>query len=194
MGSHNLIDKGKFFIIKNNLERSCSMAKNKVEEIDEDTQKGKFLTFMIGNEGYGISIEFIREIIGILPITEVPELPEYTKGIINLRGKIIPVMDVRLRFKKEFRPYNERTCIIVVDINDNSVGLIVDSVAEVTNIPEEDIVSPPTLNTGFSNKYIKAIGKIGNEVKLLLDCEKVISQDDMETLKSMAGEISHGKN
>lgn len=147
------------------------MAKIKMEEYleeEEDTQKGKFLTFILGDEFYGIGIEFVTEIIGILPITEVPELPTYLRGIINLRGKIIPVMDIRLRFKKPFLEYNERTCIIVIDILDNSVGLIVDSVAEVTNISEENIVSPPSINTSFSNTYIKGIGKVNNDVKLLL--------------------------
>ncbi len=132
------------------------MAKIKMEEYleeEEDTQKGKFLTFILGDEFYGIGIEFVTEIIGILPITEVPELPTYLRGIINLRGKIIPVMDIRLRFKKPFLEYNERTCIIVIDILDNSVGLIVDSVAEVTNISEENIVPPP-LNQYRFFKYI----------------------------------------
>lgn len=165
------------------------MARNKaeeLEELEEDTQKGKFLTFVLGNESYGIGIEFVTEIIGILPITEVPELPAYIRGIINLRGKIIPVMDIRLRFKKEFREYNERTCIIVIDIMDNSVGLIVDSVAEVLNISDEDIVLPPTGNTGFSNRYIKGIGKVGSDVKLLLECEKILSKDDLDSLETLA--------
>lgn len=157
-------------------------------EVEEDTQKGKFLTFVLGNEAYGIGIELVTEIIGILPITQIPELPEYIMGVINLRGKIISVMDMRLRFKKPFRDYNERTCIIVVDILDNSVGLIVDSVAEVINIAEENIVPPPSENTGFSNKYIKGIGKVGNEVKLLLDCEKIITKDELDSLKNVESE------
>jgi len=157
----------------------------KLMEIEEDTQKGKFLTFVLGNEAYGIGIELVTEIIGILPITQIPELPEHIMGVINLRGKIISVMDVRLRFKKPFRDYNERTCIIVVDIQNNSVGLIVDSVAEVINIAEEDIVPPPSANTGFSNKYIKGIGKVGDEVKLLLDCEKIITRDELDSLENI---------
>lgn len=86
-----------------------------VMELDEDTQKDKYLTFFIGKEIYGIDIRLVTEIIGIQPITEIPEVPEYVKGIINLRGKIIPVMDVRLRFKKEFLAYNDRTCVIVIE-------------------------------------------------------------------------------
>ncbi|MGD8400751.1 MAG: chemotaxis protein CheW [Bacillota bacterium] len=149
-----------------------------IMDFTEDTQKGKFLTFMVGKEVYGIEIRFVTEIIGIQAITVVPELPEYIRGIINLRGKIIPVMDVRLRFKKEFREYNDRTCVVVVDINDISVGLIVDGVAEVMVIPEEDIVPPPQVNK-VQNRYIKAIGKVGNDVKLILDCEKLLSDDEL---------------
>lgn len=151
-------------------------------EMEEDTQKDRFLTFSIGKESFGIEIKFVTEIIGIQAITEVPELPNYVKGIINLRGKIIPVMDVRLRFKKEPKEYNDRTCIIVVDINDIFLGLIVDSVSEVLTIPEQDIVEPPQINKGFNNRYIKQIGKVGNDAKLLLDCEKLLTEDDLEQL------------
>lgn len=151
----------------------------------EDTQKGKFLTFSIGKEVYGIEIKFVTEIIGVQPITEVPEVPKYVRGIINLRGKIIPVIDVRLKFKKDFREYNDRTCIVVIDILNICVGLIVDNVAEVLTISEDAIVPPPDAKTGFSNRYIKGIGKVGNEVKLLLDCEKILSEDEIETLDAI---------
>lgn len=151
-------------------------------EMEEDTQKDRYLTFIIGNECYGIEIKYITEIIGIQTITEIPELPEYIKGIINLRGKIIPVIDVRIRFKKETKAYNDRTCVIVVDIADLSIGLIVDSVAEVLSISEQDIVDPPQLNKGMYNRYIKKIGKVGNEVKLLLDCDKLLSENELQEL------------
>ncbi|MDF2821219.1 MAG: chemotaxis protein CheW [Clostridiales bacterium] len=149
-------------------------------ELEEDTQKDRYLTFSLGKESYGIEIKYVIEIIGIQSITEIPELPEYVRGIINLRGKIIPVIDVRVRFKKEPREYNDRTCVIVVDILNISIGLIVDSVSEVLTIPEQDIVDPPQMNTGNNNHYIKNIGKVGNEVKLLLDCEELLSEKDME--------------
>src|SRR5665647_3006394 len=129
-------------------------------ETSEDTQKGKFLTFSIGKESYGIEIKFVTEIIGMQDITEVPELPNYVKGIINLRGKIIPVIDVRLRFRKETKEYNDRTCIVVIDIKEISVGLIVDNVAEVIKIDDSNIVPPPDIKTGFHNRYVRAIGKI----------------------------------
>lgn len=160
------------------------MAEVLVEAIlEEDTQKGKFLTFTIGKENYGIEICYVTEIIGIQVITEVPELPEYIKGIINLRGKIIPVMDVRLRFRKELKEYNDRTCIVVVDIKDISIGLIVDTVAEVLTISDENIVAPPQLNKGIHNRYLKSIGKSNDEVILILDCDKLLNDDELESLK-----------
>ncbi|MDF2605963.1 MAG: chemotaxis signal transduction protein [Bacillales bacterium] len=150
-------------------------------EQEEDTQKGKFLTFVLGNESYGLEIKYVTEIIGIQAITVVPELPDYIKGIINLRGKIIPVMDVRLRFKKPEIEYNDRTCVIVIEIRGVSIGMIVDSVSEVLVIPDSEIVQPPEMGKG-SNKYIKGIGKVGNEVKLLLDCPKLLNDEETENL------------
>jgi purine-binding chemotaxis protein CheW len=151
----------------------------------EDTQRGKYLTFTLGNEHYGLEIKHVTEIIGIQEITMVPELPEYIKGIINLRGQIIPVMDVRLRFRKPFREYNDRTCVIVVDIKSVSVGLIVDAVSEVLSIQDEEVVPPPDVTRGFSNRYIKGIGKVGNEVKLILDCNKLLNDEETENLGNL---------
>lgn len=159
-----------------------------VEEIlmnEEDTQKGKFLTFSIGKEEYGIEIKYVTEIIGIQAITEVPEMPDYIRGIINLRGKIIPVMDVRTRFKKEAIEYNDRTCVIVIDVQEIAIGLIVDKVSEVLNIADQDIVPPPQVNKEAHNRYIKGIGKVGNEVKMLLDCQKLLTDDEIESLSQM---------
>lgn len=153
--------------------------------LEEDTQKGKFLTFTLESEDYGLEIKYVTEIIGIQEITAVPELPEYIKGIINLRGKIIPVMDVRLRFKKPFREYDNRTCIVVVDILDMEVGMIVDAVAEVMSIQDEEIVPPPDLNRGHSDKFISGIGKVGNEVKLLLDCSKLLNDIEIQSLEEI---------
>ncbi|MBP2649191.1 MAG: CheW protein [Firmicutes bacterium] len=156
---------------------------NEVVENLEDTQKGRFLTFSVGKEDYGIEICFVTEIIGIQEITEVPELPDYVKGIINLRGKIIPVMDVRLRFKKAAKEYNDRTCIIVIDVRDIYIGLIVDKVCEVLSIEEDNTVQLATVANGFNNRYIRGIGKVGSEVKLLLDCDKLLNDDEAELVK-----------
>lgn len=147
----------------------------------EDTQKGKFLTFSLGTEFYGIEIKYVTEIVGLQAITEIPEMPEYIKGIINLRGKIIPLMDVRLRFKKPFREYDDRTCIVVIDIREIPIGLIVDSVSEVISIPDEEIVAPPNVYKD-GNKYIKGIGKVENDVKLLLDSDKLLNDVEVEDL------------
>lgn len=156
-------------------------------ELQEDTQKGKFLTFSLGREEYGIEIKYVTEIIGgIQAITEIPELPQYIKGIINLRGKIIPIIDVRLRFKKQAQEYNDRTCTVVVDIKELSVGLIVDTVAEVLSIAEEEIVPPPQLSSDNQSNYIKGIGKVENSVKLLLDCDKLLNGDEVDTLSKIA--------
>jgi len=154
-------------------------------EMEEDTQKEKYLVFTIGKEDYGIEIKFVTEIIGIQAITPIPELAEYVRGVINLRGRIIPVIDVRLRFKKESREYDDRTCIIIVEIRDMSIGLIIDRVSEVVSIPDENIAPPPDINKGFHNKYIKGIGKVGNSVKLVLDCEKLLSEDEIENLSNI---------
>ncbi|MBC2478354.1 chemotaxis protein CheW, partial [Clostridium beijerinckii] len=157
----------------------------KVVESEEDTQKDKYLIFSIGNECYGIDIKYVTEIIGIEPITEVPELPNYIKGVINLRGKIIPVMDVRLRFKKEPKEYDDRTCIVVVEIGNINIGLIIDRVLEVVNIDESNISPPPKINSNKdnANKYIKGIGKTQNEVRLLIDCHKLLEEDEIEEIK-----------
>jgi purine-binding chemotaxis protein CheW len=153
-------------------------------EEEEDTQKDKYLTFSLGNEAYGIEIKCVTEIIGIQPFTVVPELPDYIRGIINLRGKIIPVMDVRLRFKKPFMEYNDRTCIVVIDMNGINMGLIVDSVSEVHSIQGSDIVPPPDFNKA-GNRYIKGVGKVNNEVELLLDCDKLLNDDEAEQLAAV---------
>lgn len=152
------------------------------EFLEEDTQKDKYLIFKIEEESYGIDIKYVTEIIGIQSITPVPELPEYIRGIINLRGIIIPVMDIRVRFKMPQKDYNDRTCIIVIDVENISIGLIIDTVSEVITIEEDNIVQPPE-NTMISNKYIKGIGKVDDEVKLLLDCRRILGEEEIDSIK-----------
>ena len=154
-----------------------------LEMQEEDTLKDRFLTFEISGESFGIEIKYVTEIIGVGRLQKF-QLPAYIRGIINLRGKIIPVMDVRLRFKKPFREYNDRTCVIVIDFNDISIGLIVDSVSEVLTIPESEIVPPPEINKA-ANKYIKGIGKASNGVKLLIDCHKLLNDDEVESISNL---------
>ena len=154
---------------------------------EEDTQKGKYLTFALGTEQYAIEIRHVVDIIGIQEITEVPNQPEYIMGIINLRGKIIPTMDVRKRFNKEFLMYNNRTCIIVVELNAISVGLIVDMVLEVIAIPDEQIAEPPTFNSDFKNKFILGIGKIQNQIVILLDSDKLLNESELDEVRTING-------
>lgn len=144
------------------------------DELNEDTQRGKFLTFLLEDEVFGIEIKYVTEIIGIQPITEVPDVPEYVKGIINLRGKIVPVIDMRVKFGKEPAEYNDRTCIVVTEGEETVVGLIVDNVADVLTIADENIVPPPDYHNDSQKRYIKGIGKCGNDIKLLIDCEMLM--------------------
>jgi len=153
------------------------------EAQQEDTMRGRFITFAVDREMYGIEIRYVTEIVGIQPINRLPETPEHIKGIINLRGKIIPVVDMRLKFKREPAAYNDRTCIIVIDIQDISAGLIVDEVAEVIAIDDESISPPPERETGANSRYLSGIGTVGDAVKLLLDCEKLFSGEEATVLE-----------
>lgn len=167
------------------------MAEERKEELlEEDTQKGKFMTFQTGKEFFGISISYVNEIIVMQPITAIPEVEDYIKGLINLRGKIIPVIDVRTRFRMEPLEYTDRTCIIVINVKSTVVGLIVEKIAEVDTIPEEDIVPPPSLGhkENEHNKYVYGLAKTGDSVKLLLDPEKLIRDEDLEAIEEMQEE------
>jgi purine-binding chemotaxis protein CheW len=153
-------------------------------------REGKYLTFSLAGEEYGIGILKIREIIGMLPITAVPETPHFVKGVINLRGKVIPVIDLRLRFGMNEINYTERTCIIVVEIRNSGgvvpMGIVVDSVSEVLNIKSEDIEDAPSFGTSLNTEYILGMAKMGKGVKILLDINKVLGADDIEQLKQAA--------
>lgn len=155
------------------------MADDDDDENDEDTQKDKYLTFRIEKEIYGIAIRYVTEIIVIQRITEVPDTPPIVRGVINLRGKVIPVIDVRIRFDMETREYDERTCIIVVEYNDVFVGLIVDTVNEVVDIPEENVEPPPRTHGGIESGFIEGMGKIGHQVIIILDLERVLFVDEL---------------
>ena len=157
---------------------------------DEDSQKGKFMTFRTGKEYFGISISYVNEIIGMQPITAMPEVEDYIKGLINLRGKIIPVIDVRIRFKMEPVEYTDRTCIIVIDVKNTVIGLIVEKIAEVDTIMDEDIVPPPKLGRKLNehDKYVYGLARTGDTVKLLLDPEKLIKEEVLESLDEIHDE------
>jgi len=150
------------------------------DDREEDTQEDKFLTFFLGQEEYGIEIRNVIEIIGIQNITEVPDMPSYLKGVINLRGKVIPVVDVRLRFGMEERSYDDRTCIIVINVDNQSVGLIVDRVSEVLDIPKSQVEPPPKVAGGESSRFIQGMGKIGERVKILVDAHRLLFDSPLE--------------
>ncbi len=160
------------------------------ELLEEDTQKGKFMTFQTGKEFFGISISYINEIISMTPITAIPEVQDYIKGLINLRGKIIPVIDVRLRFKMEPLEYTDRTCIIVIEVKSMTIGLIVERIAEVDTIMDDDIVPPPKLGNKDSeqNKYVYGLARTGDSVKLLIDPEKLIKDEDIQVINDLQEE------
>jgi purine-binding chemotaxis protein CheW len=153
---------------------------------DGDSQKDKYLTFHLGNEDYGLDIRYVIEIVGIQKITEVPDMPGFVKGVINLRGQVIPVMDVRTRFKMEPRDYDDRTCVIVVRINETSIGLVVDTVNEVADIPEKNVSPPPQVSKGSGSRFIKGMGKIGDDVKILLNVDKLLYEEELEKIGSAA--------
>lgn len=154
-------------------------------DLDEDTLKDKYLTFYTDKQLFGILISEVVQIVGIQEITAVPEFPSYAKGVINLRGIIIPIIDVRLRLKKEEMQYNERTCIIVTNINGSHIGFIVDSVNEVTNIYNDNISNPPQMGTDYVNTYITGIAKLNNDIVLLIDLKKILNDNELEIITNL---------
>lgn len=158
------------------------------EEQEQDTQKGKYMVFKTDGEFYGLGLSCVSEIISIQPITEIPEVEDYIRGLINLRGKIIPVIDVRVRFNQEPHEYTDRTCIIIVNVNSHTVGLIVEKIVDVVSILESDIEPPPSISqAGGKNKYVFALGKSEDTVILLLDPEKLLGTDDYELVEELTG-------
>lgn len=150
------------------------------------TREGKYLTFSLAGEEYGIGILKVKEIIGLITITPVPQTPPHIKGVINLRGKVIPIVDLRIKFGIDAMDYTERTCIIVVEItsgsNKISMGIVVDSVSEVLNIKAAEIEDTPNFGSRLDTSYILGMAKAGQSVKILLDIDKVMSAKEMEQL------------
>lgn len=146
-------------------------------EEDDNTMLDRYLTFKLSDEHYAFEINYVTEIIGIQKITPVPNIKPYIKGIINLRGIIYPVVSVRQRFNMKEIEYNDRTCIIVVNVNEVGIGLIVDEVAEVLQILPNQIFPPPQTKKGSQSRFIKGIGKLGENVKIVLDINKLLYDD-----------------
>ena len=151
----------------------------------EIKKRTKYVTFKSGDEYFAVDIQYVNEIIVYQEITKVPESEDYIKGLINLRGKIIPVIDVRIRFKQEPFEYTDRTCIIVVKVKQTVVGLIVEKIAEVVEISEDDIIPSPSLAKLETpqNRYVEAVGKVGDDVKLILNPDTLLKDDEILALE-----------
>jgi purine-binding chemotaxis protein CheW len=169
------------------MEQSSEIIGQAVKSLTD--KEGKYLTFTLAEEEYGIGILKIKEIIGMMPITSVPRTPEFVKGVINLRGKVIPVIDLRLRFGMEELEYTERTCIIVVEIEGQtgiiSIGIVVDAVSEVLNIKNEDIEDTPAFGARLDTQYILGMAKMEGGVKILLDIDQVLNTEELSSLGTM---------
>ena len=163
---------------------------NKEEEIKAGgkLQGGKFLTFKLKDEEYGLEILKVREILGLMDITSVPQTPDYVMGVVNLRGQVIPVIDLRLKFGMARSDYDKRTCIIVVDVEGVMMGIVVDTVSEVMNIESGNIEETPSFGTKLNTEYIMGMGKVEGKVKILLDIGKVVTSRELAMLDEIRQE------
>lgn len=148
---------------------------------------GKYLTFTLAGEEYGVEILKVREINGLMDITAVPQMPTYMKGVINLRGNVIPVIDLRLKFGLQEAEHTEQTCIIVVDVG-REIGIIVDTVSEVLDVEGGNIEPPPSMAGAVDTSFILGMGKVGEDVKILLDIDKVMTSDELHKVSSVAAD------
>ena len=152
--------------------------------------ESKYLTFRLASEEYGVEILKVREIIGVMAITAVPQMPVYMKGVINLRGKVVPVVDLRLKFGLDELAHTEQTCIIVVDVG-KEIGIIVDTVSEVLDIAGQNIEPPPAMGGAVDTTFILGMGKVGDSVKILLDIDKVLTADELMEMTDVAAHDAH---
>lgn len=152
---------------------------------------GKYLTFQLGKEAYGIGIMKVQEIVGVMPVTRMPKLPHFVRGLVNLRGKVIPVFDLRLKFGLEKKEDTDRTCIIVVrlsldgnrpDAAEVTLGIIVDEVSEVVNVPAEAIEPPPAFGASVDVSFLLGVGKMGAKVVMLLDADRILPREELQSV------------
>ncbi|MGP8247562.1 MAG: chemotaxis protein CheW [Bryobacteraceae bacterium] len=154
-----------------------------------DVRSGKYLTFALSNEEFGIRVLKVREIMGLQEITAVPQTPAHVKGVINLRGRVVPVIDLRLKFGLPQAEYSQRTCIIVTQVQGESgplmMGIVVDGVSEVLNLSDQEIEDTPDFGEDIGNRYLLGMAKVKGKVKILLDIDKVLSTQDLNGLNSI---------
>jgi len=161
-------------------------ATNDKQTVRADSRAGKYLTFFLENEEYGVEILKVQEIIGLMPITPVPLTTKYILGVINLRGKIHPIMDLKIKFGMDKTQITDETCIIVIKTASLMMGILVDKVSEVMNVAEGDIEDTPSFGADVNTEYLLGVGKTGGRVRLLLDIEKVITASDIIHMKKAA--------
>lgn len=156
------------------------------EEVRSSTAQDKYLTFRLGEEEYGLEVEKVQQIIGLTDITPVPRMPKFVRGVMNLRGKIIPVVDLRLKFGMEDLSNLERACIIVVEVPRQTervqIGMLVDSVSEVLIIKKENIEDPASFGPEYDVEFIRGIGKVGEGIKILLDTDRVLTVSEVASV------------
>jgi purine-binding chemotaxis protein CheW len=166
------------------MSNAASVKENKSIKID--SRAGKYLTFFLASEEYGVEILKVQEIIGRMPITPVPLTSKYILGVINLRGKIHPIMDMKIKFGMDHTEITDETCIIVIRTASLMMGILVDKVSEVVNIASDDIEDTPSFGADVNPEYLLGVGKTGGRVRLLLDIEKVITATDIINMKQAA--------
>ncbi len=152
----------------------------------KSVDEGKYLTFVLNREEYGIEILKVREIIGVIGITPVPQTPDYLKGVINLRGKVIPIIDLRLKFAMQEEEHTQETCIIVVEVNNAPIGVVVDNVSEVLDIKGEEVEDTPQFGQDIDTSFIMGLGKAKEKIIILLDIDKVLSAEELEMVEEIA--------
>jgi purine-binding chemotaxis protein CheW len=159
-----------------------------------DSRAGKYLTFQLGREEFGIRVLKVREIMGLQEITAVPQTPAHVRGVINLRGKVVPVIDLRVKFAMAATEYTQRTCIIVTQVQMDSgsalMGIIVDGVSEVVNLAESDIEDTPDFGEDIGSRYLLGMAKSKGKVKILLDIDKVLSLEELHDLNAVRVEAA----
>jgi len=165
-----------------------------IETTQQDSQRaGKYLTFSLAGEEYGLEILKVREIIGMMEITSVPRTPEYIKGVINLRGKVIPVVDLRLKFGIQEAEHTDETCVIVVDVGGVEMGIIVDKVSEVLDIKADEIEDTPEFGTNVNTDYILGMGKTEDRVSILLDISRVLGGEELSAIEAVQSSTEDGE-
>lgn len=155
------------------------------EKKEASTYEGQFLTFALDNEEYGIEILKVREILRVMDITTVAQTPDFMKGVINLRGKVIPVVDLRLKFSMPEEEYTQETCVIVVEADNSQVGIIVDSVSEVLDIKSGEREETPSFGQGIDTDFIMGLGKVKEKIIILLDIEQILSSEVMDIARQI---------